>query len=440
VQTRFLGRLFSVGACIPNYCLAGTPAAEITVTSAIDAVDVDSAGRVYTIMAVSSGTRVLLTVTPGGILEADGMYTTARDVVVDSSDRAHIVYEAWTIVGPDGEADTNSGYSAFVQAPTALAIADDGTVYATSTLSRAFRMARLTPDLIYDVIIGTGEVGFSGDGGPARDAQLASVAGSLWTSDDTLYIADRRNHRIRRVNRVSECPSGGSLLSIFGVRLGPSELTVATLDSSNRLPTELAGTRVLFDGVPVPILFVSAGQLAAVIPYSAEVNTEIDERGGLSYIGDFPPLTIETAAGRSDERELGIYPARPGIFTLDGSGTGPAAALNQDGSLNTRENPARPGEIVVLWATGFGAVEPTPVDGEVLTGELPQPLTAVEVFIDDEPTEVFYGAAAPGMVAGVMQVNLRVPSNLTSGKQDRALSIVMANARSRSGVTIWAVE
>jgi uncharacterized protein (TIGR03437 family) len=67
-----------------------------------------------------------------------------------------------------------------------------------------------------------------------------------------------------------------------------------------------------------------------------------------------------------------INSANPGIFTQDSSGSGQAAALNEDGSYNTPSNPATPGSIVVLFATGAGNLDPVPEDGKIVRGKPPQ--------------------------------------------------------------------
>jgi len=98
----------------------------------------------------------------------------------------------------------------------------------------------------------------------------------------------------------------------------------------------------------------------------------------------------------------------PGIFTFDSSGFGQAAALNEDGSYNTPSNPARPGSIVVLFATGAGKLDPVPEDGTVIRGRLPQTLPA-SAYVGSCQAEVLYSGSAPELIAGAIQVNIRVP-------------------------------
>ena len=201
------------------------------------------------------------------------------------------------------------------------------------------------------------------------------------------------------VRFVSANVSPGQIIAIFGRRLGPAQLAGGQI-ADGRVTTEIGGVRVLIDGQPAPLLFASSGQLGAIVPYGT--STE-----GARL------LQVEVDGVFSESRQVQIVEANPGVFTLDSSGRGPAAALNQDGSLNTADNPARIGEIVVLWATGEGQTNPPGVDGLIANAALPQPDLPVKATIGGLDAEVLYAGAGPGMVAGAMQVNLRVPSGLT---------------------------
>jgi len=111
-----------------------------------------------------------------------------------------------------------------------------------------------------------------------------------------------------------------------------------------------------------------------------------------------------------------VSDAAPGLFTTD-SGTGQAAAVNQDGKLNSSDRPASRGSIILLFATGGGTTE-----------------SAVSVTIGGLPADVLYGGPAPGF-PGLMQINARVPGKLTqTGALPVTLSVGAAGAQ--SGVTI----
>ncbi|MDP2997593.1 MAG: hypothetical protein Q8N47_08895 [Bryobacterales bacterium] len=204
--------------------------------------------------------------------------------------------------------------------------------------------------------------------------------------------------------------------------IGPPFLTSLRLDASGRVATELADTKVLFDGVPAPILYAYAAQVGFVVPYSVagkrKVSVQLIYKGEESY-----PI------------EFNVADAYPGIFTMDSSGQGQAAMLNQDGTLNGPANPAAKGSVVVFYATGGGQTDPPGVDGEITKDVLSRPRLPVGVWIRGQEAEVLYAGTAPGIVSGVMQVNIKLPMNIPSG----AVSVTMMARNwppSQDGVTM----
>jgi uncharacterized protein (TIGR03437 family) len=122
----------------------------------------------------------------------------------------------------------------------------------------------------------------------------------------------------------------------------------------------------------------------------------------------------------SDAVTVPVLPSRPGIFSLDASGHGQGAILNEDGSLNSPSNPALRGSVITIYGTGGGETAPGIVDGEVFFYSIP-PTTSlpVSVFFNlnsdyDTPKrgEVLYAGGVAGSVAGLLQVNVRVPLDI----------------------------
>ena len=210
------------------------------------------------------------------------------------------------------------------------------------------------------------------------------------------------------VNAASYIGGGvapGEIVSIFGSGIGPSELARLRLADDGRLATTLAETRVLFNGVPAPLLYVSGGQSSAIVPYAVAGRPSVE-------------VQVEYRGVRSDAVIVPVLAARPGIFSIDGSGVGKGAILNEDGSLNSPSNPARRGSIVAVYATGGGEGAPGVADGQILDGALPTTSLAASAFFDfdyvygeEPPTqgEVVYAGGSSGSVAGLLQVNVRVP-------------------------------
>ena len=91
------------------------------------------------------------------------------------------------------------------------------------------------------------------------------------------------------------------------------------------------------------------------------------------------------------------------------SGGGQGAILNEDGTINSSLNPAAAGSIVVLYATGLGQTDPPGVDGSVYASALPLLRSPVTVEAGGVAGDILYAGPAPGMVAGVMQINVRLP-------------------------------
>jgi uncharacterized protein (TIGR03437 family) len=106
----------------------------------------------------------------------------------------------------------------------------------------------------------------------------------------------------------------------------------------------------------------------------------------------------------------------PGLFTVDGSGSGQIAAVNADGSLNNGANPAKAGSVVTLYATGQGFISGMPPDGVPAQGLIETSQTP-EVFINSGyvgPGNVLYSGLAPGLV-GLWQINVKIPSDVPPG-------------------------
>ena len=203
----------------------------------------------------------------------------------------------------------------------------------------------------------------------------------------------------------------GEIIAIFGAGLGPSALAGAQLDANGRVADSLGGTQVFFDGVSAPLLYTSATQVGAVVPF---------EVGGSST-----NIQITYQSKVSDTMNVSLAPAAPALIAQDGSGGGLAAALNQDGSLNNFDHPADRGSYVVLYATGAGQTSPGGQDGSIIgsTPPFPQPLLPVTVTVDGQPADVLYAGAAPGFVDGALQLNIRIPEAAASGQVSVVLKV-----------------
>lgn len=211
----------------------------------------------------------------------------------------------------------------------------------------------------------------------------------------------------------------GEILAIFGSGIGPHSLVGGSV-ANGRVGLAAGETRVLFDGEPAPVLYASAGQTGAVAPFGlalkAAVRVEVEYQGRRTL-----PVIVP------------VEDTRPAVFTANAAGSGPAAALNEDGSRNSPANPAPRGSVAVLYLTGGGPTNPPPPDGAV--AEAARELAArVQVFVAGAEAAVLYAGAAPGLVAGAVQVNLRVPANTPAGNVPVVVRV--GGRDSQPGVTV----
>lgn len=214
----------------------------------------------------------------------------------------------------------------------------------------------------------------------------------------------------------------GTLVSVFGAGLGPERgVSFALVDG--KVPTTAGGTQVLFDGVPGVVLYAQANQVNTIVPYRVEGKATVQ-------------IEVLYEGRRTDAGTVAVAGAAPALFTLNSTGAGGVAALNEDGSVNSPANPARRGSIVVFYATGAGQTEPEGVDGLPAAAPYPRSARPIRVWLQRTtvmesvfrffagfvPLDILYAGAAPGLVAGVQQINARISEFAQTGP---AVPVVM---------------
>jgi uncharacterized protein (TIGR03437 family) len=320
---------------------------------------------------------------------------------------------------------------------SALAVAPDGSVYVTGTTTSALLPATasapqthrtLGPDCTYE-------------GSP-------SAYGANICSDMFLARFNPSSPApvlpFEVVNAASYLPGAvapGEVVALFGPGIGPPESMEYQLDSNGRVATSLEGTQVLFDGTPAPLLYVSANQINAVVPYDTASKRQVEVRieNNPGVCPSPPPPLINCGSTQTIELAYvspGFPIVAPAVFSADASGSGQAVAFNQDGTLNGPTNLAPAGSAVLVYLNGLGApVVPVP-DGTI-TGStlLPVPAGAFDVFVGGKKAQLLYAENAPYSLAGVSQVGFVVPLGLPSGNQPVFVSAGHAES-SQSGVWI----
>ena len=202
------------------------------------------------------------------------------------------------------------------------------------------------------------------------------------------------------VNNASYAPSSsgvapGSIAAVFGTSLndGASVLSSA-LGADGNLVTSLGDAMVTIDGIVAPMFYSTPGQLGIQIPF---------ELAGQSTAA----LRVTVGDQTSAPETIFLGSVAAGIFTANQQGTGLAVALHQDGAtVITPQNPAHPGEVIALFATGLGPFAPPLETGTPATGN--QTVMQPTASIDGLPATVEFSGAAPGYV-GLYQINIRIP-------------------------------
>ncbi len=191
----------------------------------------------------------------------------------------------------------------------------------------------------------------------------------------------------------------GSLVSIFGSNLAAGPAFASTVPLSDTL----GGVTVSFNGIAAPLLYVSPQQINAQLPW------EVPTSGTVTVV-------VTNGTESSTPRAVQVAAFAPGLFTVGGYGV----AVNLDGSLaaptgaipGVASHPATPGDSLVLWGSGFGAVSPPATTGNNSLDTLRRVTNSPTVTIGGVAAQVTFAGLSPQFV-GVYQINVTVPSTAT---------------------------
>lgn len=207
----------------------------------------------------------------------------------------------------------------------------------------------------------------------------------------------------------------GSLMTIFGSNLTkvPADLT-GWLGSS--IPLAFNGTSVTVGGKAAAVVSMTRSYIVAQTPVDVAVGPA--------------PVIVTTSNGASTAFNSTVAATAPAIFF---DSLGAIAVRNADFSLIRPDNPARAGDILVVYATGLGTPSVTLATGQLAPSVAPFAMkSGVTATINGQTASVIYALASPGLT-GVDQVAVRLPAGVAAGN---ASLVLLAGGVSSNSVTI----
>ena len=334
--------------------------------------------------------------------------------------------------------DGGAATSARLQSPWGLAVDTAGNLYIADWSNHAVR--KVTAGGVISTIAGNGHGGFWGDYGTPAAASVLNYPSAVAVNSTGIYIADSFNSRVRLLRQVvglgptigsggvlngaSYTPSvaPGSIAAVFGA----FNIGTPAGASGVPLPFTLAGLALQFDGyVNAPLFYAGSGQANIQVPWE--------------LAGQFQTSLQATANSQiSGSVTVNLAPFAPGIFSVNGQGTGQGVILDSAYHVTGASNPATRGNIVQIFCTGLGAVSHQPATGAPAPTSPPLATTTANptVTIGGVQAEVVFSGLAPGSV-GEYQVNVKVAAGVVPGS---ALPVVISIGGVNSNTVTMAVK
>ena len=322
---------------------------------------------------------------------------------------------------PTYSGDGGAATSASLNSPGGIVLDSAGTLFIVDTLNE--RVRKVSGGAI-STVAGTGTVGYSGDGGPALQAQFNLPFAITLDKAGNVYVGDISNNRVRKiagaaagigpsitsagVTNAASFQTGiapGAIVTIFGSNLGAQADQIVTAPGAP-WPAQLKGTSVTMNDTAAPVY--------RVLNLNGQEQLSVQAPWSLSGVNSVR-VSVTTAAGTAAAVEVPVLGAQPGIFLLDGASSG---ATHANGSIAGASNPASRGETVVLYLTGLGPVMNQPATGAIasltaLSPTLINPQVTIGGFV---ATPAFSGLT-PGYI-GLYQINVTVPAAVALGLVD----------------------
>ncbi len=400
------------------------------------AVASDSAGNIY---IADAGNNVIREVSGGNISSIpSGTLHHPDDVSVDATGNLYVADTGGRriVVLSGGNATVfagngNLGFSgdggpaanAAFNDPVGVHVDSAGYVYIADTFNDRIRKVSL--DGFITTIAGQGRGGYSGDGMPATSALLDFPHNVAVDPSGNVYISDEGNSVIRLLQPITPALANNGIVNAasFGPQVSPGALaslfgTNITSGSAMASTTPLTSTLA---GVNITVNGVNA-PLLYVSPTQVNFQVPWETNVGSAVVA----LSINGIASNSVTATVAT--AAPGLFLY---GSGRAVVQNTNFSLNTSGNPAKEGSTIMVYLTGSGPVNPSIGDGNPATSN-PKifATSSASATIGSATAQVSFSGLAPGFV-GLVQMNIVVPSGLPAG--DYPLAVTIAGQQSNSG-------
>ncbi len=239
----------------------------------------------------------------------------------------------------------------------------------------------------------------------------SGISSELWALSGPVRPRISPNGVVNTFSYQGGSVAPGQIVSIFGSSLGPKGVEASLDPATNRLPTELGGVSVSWNGLRAPLYYVGAGQVNTQVPY---------ELAGASTA----TLVVTYNGTSSEPQQIPIAAAQPGVFPI---------LFNQDGSFNSPQNAEARGNVLVLYGTGQGVTTPPSESGAYPGDVVRNPVLPVTLLVGGAAAEILYAGQAP-FTAGVIQVNARLAADTPTGA---AVPVVLriGEHESQPGVT-----
>jgi len=333
-----------------------------------------------------------------------------------------------TVAGSSGNGfagDGGAATKAKLNTPRGVSVDSARNLYIADTFNNRIRV--VTPYGTIYTVAGSGASNANGDGGPATSAGMKFPTGVLATASGNVYVVDTQNSLVRILTPVPGVPAvsavqtagafgaaqaaaPGSWIEIYGSGLSATARSWAGNDFVGvNAPTSLDATKVTIGGQAAFIDYISANQVNAQVPSTVGTGQQV--------------LTVSNGPAVSAPFTVTINTTQPGLFappSFNIGGKQYLGALFPDGvtfvlppgavpGITSRQ--AKPGETIIVYGVGFGAVTPNIPAGQVVqqSNSITAPL---QVFFGQSPATLTYSGLAPSAV-GLYQFNVVVP-NITN--------------------------